>query len=336
MDRKDKDFIKNPTIYCLALIVGILFKSILVTFSILFLEVAILEIINKKYFDSGNFRAVKDKVSEYVTECNELSEHIEYLKNEYKDIGLKKDYGKASFKNTSKYNYRMEGAENLTYSKNVYECSRTVCSNAQKQPFKYLCKYFNIEINENTLESFEGMFENFTAAEKGTEYLDDKFDDLKARLLKEVPASIRLLWPEKLMNEIGLKYIEVNNNFYPKFIFSYTSTSGKASQRVEIKFDLNTTEKFIKYLSEEISRKKKASYQRSLMTPAYRKKILQRDDYTCRICGNSIYKEPNLLLEIDHIVPVSKGGKTEDSNLQTLCWKCNRSKSNKLMSRVDN
>ena len=44
---------------------------------------------------------------------------------------------------------------------------------------------------------------------------------------------------------------------------------------------------------------------------------------------NMAIEEPNLLLEVDHIVPVSKGGKTEADNLQTLCWRCNRSKSNK-------
>ncbi|MBR5502670.1 MAG: HNH endonuclease, partial [Oscillospiraceae bacterium] len=47
---------------------------------------------------------------------------------------------------------------------------------------------------------------------------------------------------------------------------------------------------------------------------------------------NSTHAEPNLLLEIDHIIPVSKGGVTEEGNLQTLCWKCNRAKSNKIMS----
>lgn len=57
--------------------------------------------------------------------------------------------------------------------------------------------------------------------------------------------------------------------------------------------------------------------------------ILKRDNYTCQKCGNSSSKEPNLLLEVDHIQPVSKWGPSIPENLETLCWKCNRSKSNK-------
>ena len=71
--------------------------------------------------------------------------------------------------------------------------------------------------------------------------------------------------------------------------------------------------------------------QRQLMTKKLRERIKQRDNYTCRACGNSIHREPNLLLEIDHIRPISAGGITEENNLQTLCWKCNRAKSNKIL-----
>ena len=73
-----------------------------------------------------------------------------------------------------------------------------------------------------------------------------------------------------------------------------------------------------------------AKEQRALMTNKLRQFIKKRDNFTCRFCGNSTHKEPNLLLEIDHIIPVAKGGLTEENNLQTLCWKCNRNNSDKI------
>lgn len=35
-------------------------------------------------------------------------------------------------------------------------------------------------------------------------------------------------------------------------------------------------------------------------------------------------------LQIDHIVPIARGGVSEDGNLQTLCGRCNRRKSKKM------
>ena len=87
---------------------------------------------------------------------------------------------------------------------------------------------------------------------------------------------------------------------------------------------------FIAYLSEKIQFRKSAAGQRALMTSRLREQIKERDGYACRYCGASVFAEPHLLLEIDHIVPVSKGGLTTESNLQTLCWRCNRSKGAKM------
>ena len=53
----------------------------------------------------------------------------------------------------------------------------------------------------------------------------------------------------------------------------------------------------------------------------------EAQDVTCQICGK--YMPDGVGLHIDHIVPVSKGGKTVPSNLQVLCSKCNGSKSNR-------
>lgn len=69
-----------------------------------------------------------------------------------------------------------------------------------------------------------------------------------------------------------------------------------------------------------------------------REVVLERDDETCQICGiskafmNSYCKGLGdyLLLEIDHIQPVSKGGTGKNlDNLQCLCWRCNRKKGDK-------
>ena len=53
--------------------------------------------------------------------------------------------------------------------------------------------------------------------------------------------------------------------------------------------------------------------------------ILARDNYRCRMCGATAEEAK---LHIDHIVPVSRGGITEERNLQTLCEKCNLGKRN--------
>lgn len=52
-----------------------------------------------------------------------------------------------------------------------------------------------------------------------------------------------------------------------------------------------------------------------------KKKIAERDNYTCQNCGK--YMPDGVGLHIDHIIPVIKGGKTVESNLQVLCSKCN-------------
>lgn len=71
-----------------------------------------------------------------------------------------------------------------------------------------------------------------------------------------------------------------------------------------------------------------SSNQRKLMTPELRQMIKERDNYTCQLCNK--YMPDEVGLEIDHIIPVSEGGKTVPDNLQVLCSKCNRRKSNKI------
>ena len=69
--------------------------------------------------------------------------------------------------------------------------------------------------------------------------------------------------------------------------------------------------------------------QRKLLTKNLRQKIIERDNYTCQICGK--YMPDEVGLQIDHIIPVSKGGKTVESNLRVLCSKCNLRKKDKYL-----
>lgn len=57
-----------------------------------------------------------------------------------------------------------------------------------------------------------------------------------------------------------------------------------------------------------------------------RRSVFERDDFTCTYCG-----ERGGRLECDHIVPHSRGGSDNLSNLTTACFACNRSKRDKTL-----
>ena len=52
--------------------------------------------------------------------------------------------------------------------------------------------------------------------------------------------------------------------------------------------------------------------------------VLRRDNFTCRYCGASA---PDVVLEVDHVIPVVLGGGSTPNNLVTACEDCNRGKS---------
>ncbi len=281
------------------------------------------------YYNSEKFNVIKESIKKYTDNCNLLNIHIEELKRTY--LGEDKlDYGSANYTDNSIYNFKRTNWRKMRNFNNVYRCSATICRNAQQQPFKYLCKYFNIKLDENSLEKFENVLNNFSAVEQGKMLLKKERDEVLLTVSDKIPFLIKSVRKKNLIRKLGFFDIDLSQLYFPEFYFEYISAGGNSHMSTDILLDIDNLNKFVRYLSEVVKFKKSIKGQRTLMTSSLREKIKSRDNYTCKKCGASIEKEPNLLLEIDHIIPLSKEGLTTEENLQTLCWKCNRSKGNKL------
>jgi len=68
---------------------------------------------------------------------------------------------------------------------------------------------------------------------------------------------------------------------------------------------------------------------RKSLTKKSRFEVFKRDSFTCQYCGRSA---PGVVLRVDHIHPVAKGGTNEVANLITACFDCNVGKSDRLLS----
>ena len=59
-------------------------------------------------------------------------------------------------------------------------------------------------------------------------------------------------------------------------------------------------------------------------------RVLHRDRFKCVLCGDHPARNAECHLHVDHILPWSKGGKTRDGNLRTLCVGCNVGRGNRF------
>lgn len=216
--------------------------------------------------------------------------------------------------------------ENLKLNR-TYNCSSSVLSNAENNPVKYLIKYSEIDYDMQCLEQLE-----FCARylESFRDFKQNSYQ-LYKQALAQLPFRVRIFLSKKHFFSCVCD-IEINSfpKSCPSFRFLYKSPGGKSQREFKVTITTEIIRKIQSEISYKLNKKGQIKTQRNAMSNDLRNAIKKRDNYTCCICGNSIYNEPNLLLEVDHIIPVSEGGKTEASNLQTLCWRCNREKSNKL------
>lgn len=69
--------------------------------------------------------------------------------------------------------------------------------------------------------------------------------------------------------------------------------------------------------------------ERKALSKKTRFEVFKRDKFTCQYCGKSA---PDVILEVDHVVPVAEGGTDDMLNLVTACFDCNRGKGARELS----
>ena len=286
------------------------------------------------YFRSNKFLKLKDALNEHVEDCNALNEHIAELKSAYAET-QSKNYGQSNLSDSSVFNFkRTEWAKTLN-TRWMHNCSAAIVKNAHNQPFKYLCKYFDIPTNERTLERLEHTLNDFAAAEQGKNLLLKEREEVLESIYSSIPLVVHLFGKKRLTQELGFQPVDLSDVHFPVYSFQYVSPAGNSSFSCDIKLDVPNLELFAAYLSNLVKFRSSVAGQRALMTASLREKIKRRDNYTCQQCELSTADEKNLLLEIDHKMPLSRGGITSEENLQTLCWRCNRTKGSKIVQGVD-
>lgn len=216
-------------------------------------------------------------------------------------------------------------------------CNLDTVRKAEINTVKYLIKYSNLKEKYNSIEELEKYLAklNFCISYLTTLGLFyEKVFRLQQNVKKQTNPFLRVFMnAEKVpyvicINKTSKKYME--DSMFPRFTFLYKSPAGRSRKFYTVKITASLLEGIREGMTDAEGKANFMKIQRSAMTNDLREAIKKRDNYTCCVCGNSLFIEPNLLLEVDHIIPVSKGGKTEPCNLQTLCWRCNRKKGNKI------
>jgi hypothetical protein len=56
-------------------------------------------------------------------------------------------------------------------------------------------------------------------------------------------------------------------------------------------------------------------------------RVVRRDNYTCQHCHKHLQDDE---VEFDHIIPLAKGGSSDEHNIRLTCHECNADKSDKV------
>lgn len=129
-------------------------------------------------------------------------------------------------------------------------------------------------------------------------------------------------WPPEDWDDLSSIRSELGYSTKPEFNIGWFTGTSSAIKNKDVRCD--DCGPIHQYL-EDRSRTKPS---RVKIPATLRAEVLHRDNFTCQWDGKNRQNTPGLVLHVDHVVPVSKGGKTELSNLQVLCADCNIGKGN--------
>jgi hypothetical protein len=283
-----------------------------------------------RYFNSQQFQELRLQVTSIVAEHNEVVSYVAEIRSQGSfELGASstgQHAHLATFENTSAWNNRRD--RNVAeYAPHVHNASLQVVRNASVEPIKYLMKYFSIKADRETLADVQRVAQDVSRLEEAVSNVEHREAEIVAMI--RPPAFIIKRYAAEFWSLAGVELSPITVP-YPHYRFQYTSAGGNSGQTVNVRLDTPTLDALSETLVEKVRWAKSAAGQRALMTARLRNWIKDRDNHICLKCGISVAVEPHLLLEVDHIIPVSKGGLSEPGNLQTLCWRCNRTKGAKL------
>lgn len=137
----------------------------------------------------------------------------------------------------------------------------------------------------------------------------------------------RLLMIEKELSP-KMIYKKPEMDFFIRIFLSCSKINGEIYRRKNQTFYVDEIKEICKMLNERNGAFYKnrsiwdsiCRVERGKVSNKMRFAIYKRDGYRCRYCGAS---NKFAELEVDHIKPIAKGGKSTYDNLQTLCHRCN-------------
>ncbi len=282
-----------------------------------------------EYYDSPAFAKIKETCKVLMSTQREFNEYIaEKVQSISQLFGTRVVRNETV--NDDEYNYIRPYQKTITPF--TAEVSAQVFASAENNPLEYVVKNFypNKKEYPEQIGKLYLLVEELETLRDAKQIIENYKLEYK-QYLGDVPSFVMENDEAGFYSRLGFANID-ESVLTVEYKFAYTSGGGMAQRYFTIPMTEETIAELIKVLESKLTASAFAKEQRSLMTRKLRDFIKNRDNFTCCICGNSTHKEPNLLLEIDHIIPVAKGGCTTETNLQTLCWKCNRSKSDKIMN----